>query len=334
LLYRTQQDSFTDIEVALFDAAAGRITARPQRVDAEAGRRLSNPVWSTAGQSLAYRTAPAKPRPDFLTDGYDTIAIHAGSSPPGAIRLNHPCVNDWHSWTISWAPDMRSLLMSIDSTGAKCRGLYAVDATTGTITTVLQRTMYLTFGTWLPDGKSVVFVSQHRDVIVRDVEAGTERTILNLSTRPEYENGTIVALALSHDGRSVALVVRRADDQSRLVTVDLSDGGTREVTSIPGFTRGWATVAWTPDDRALLFVENPDSKKPGQVWRVPAGGGASEPIGLSIPPGDHIASLSIRADSGALAFERDHVEPRALFIMENVLSPQARSSQPGGGGFR
>jgi Tol biopolymer transport system component len=334
LIYRNSDDPSSEVEVAFFDPASGRVTTNPEPIERDPARRRSSPAWSSSGQSLGYQSAPAKPRPYYHGDGEDTITVHTPEGGPRSFRLNRPCANDReHSWSMSWAPDRRSLLVSLEGSRARCRGLYTVDVQTAAVTPITQRRP-LAFGTWLPDARSVVFVSELQDVIVRDVAAGTERTILKLSARPEYEHGRITAFALAPNGRSAALIIQSTNRQQQLAVMRIASGLTQEADalseiSVISGTNGWAAVAWTPDGRFLLFVENSDYQTPGQVWRVSAAGGRPEPIGLPVPAGDQFTSLSVRADGRAIAFERRHFGyPAKFFLLDNLLPARAALASP------
>lgn len=112
-----------------------------------------------------------------------------------------------------------------------------------------------------------------------------------MTTRMTIDDLTDLALpeqpALSPDGTQIVYVVRTSDadaDKSvrNLWQVPVGDGVARQL------TRGAADSApqWSPDGAQLAFVRAQNG--PGQVWRLPSGGGEPEqlttlPLGAGMP---------------------------------------------------
>jgi dipeptidyl aminopeptidase/acylaminoacyl peptidase len=132
---------------------------------------------------------------------------------------------------------------------------------------------------------------------------------------------SIASPALSPDGRSVAVIVRRTDygtdtSPADLTIIDVATGRERR----PYFERpGLAAPAWSPDGSHLAFLAKRDDKSPAQINVVSLGGGDALTLtdtesGVQQfawrPDGAAIAYVTADADAhkAAIAAHHDYFE--------------------------
>jgi dipeptidyl aminopeptidase/acylaminoacyl peptidase len=134
------------------------------------------------------------------------------------------------------------------------------------------------------------------------------RSLVDGSTKDIYQSGpdTIVADAvISHDGRNVAFTTGTFGaglypPPSAIHVVSSSGGPVRDVavTAVPAELQ-FLGMTWSPDDRFLYFTRRPDAHSPFELFRVPAGGGAAESMGLKF---EGLRQIEIAPDGRRIAF--------------------------------
>lgn len=323
LFFRTPYEESSEIETVSIDPATAKVLAAPRPVSADSTRRRSRPAWSSDGKSLLYRSGPARPVPSFATDGYNAVTVQSmASGETRTVTLNHKCVNDWHGWSVAPDSSPDRWILSIEGSIAACRGLYSIDRDTGAVSAILSGPQYSQRAVPLQTGNSMIFI-RSQTVVIRD-SGGSERVVVDLrSPSSGFEGGSFGDLAMSHTGDRAAVAVSTRDGQRHLGELNLANGGIR---AIPGLKlprgRGWGGLAWTGDDRHLLYTAEPGT--PGDVWRVPIEGGTPAPIGLlSSDSTDLIWFFSVSPDGRTLAFERHRTNQPALFVLNDVLTAGA-----------
>lgn len=125
-----------------------------------------------------------------------------------------------------------------------------------------------------PDGRQLAYVSDRgglrgggRSVIcIRSLDSGAEREIL-----PEYDFNDFMGLKWSPDGRT--LLARAFDGSGRsarnlLATVDVETGEVRVVKKcdLPRMDQLIMNIDWSPDGRAVFYVQNTESQKVSQLF--------------------------------------------------------------------
>jgi hypothetical protein len=125
--------------------------------------------------------------------------------------------------------------------------------------------------------------------------------------------GEFVSLAVSRDGLQLAMVllggivevIPAAGGQSREVFRPLSlEGGTGALRQ---------GLAWTPDQRFLLWVRGDDRS----LWKVPVSGGQPEKVGI---PMENIKNLAVHPDGRQLVFDAATEDPtHEIWALENFL---------------
>jgi len=274
-----------------------------------------DPDWSPDGKYLAYYQAEKE---------HATPVIHIRSLATGqerTIEPNLPLAAD-----LRWAPDGRSLLVSVSSGKDGAPHLvYRVDAESGQRTELIrsEKTRKLE-AQWLPDGKRILYCrlpsfsdttdSRTVSLVIRDMDTGSEKELIRVE-RPDWLQGW----ALSPDGRQV--VVKTTTGGVNVVSVD--SGQTRELLGRDWAERIRIVACWSLDSSSIFLLVCPDlkSKPPTtELWRVAARGGQPEKlqtfeklplIRMRIhPSGKHVALVT-------------HEGLDEMWVMENFLPPEA-----------
>src|SRR5205085_12171496 len=84
---------------------------------------------------------------------------------------------------------------------------------------------------------------------------------------------------------------------------------------IAGSDNRFNSVAWTPDQRYLLFVMQGNNVK--ELWRVPVTGGEPESTGVSVKGGLYYPGMS--PDGRQITFGAEEHHPDELWALENFL---------------
>ena len=118
-------------------------------------------------------------------------------------------------------------------------------------------------------------------------------------------------MALSSDGRQLAVA-----EQATLQVIPVDGGTAREVfRAQPPRSLTRSGLAWTSDDRFLLFTERAgDDLGSSALWRISADGGQPQNIrmnGLAFP--------SVHPDGRHIAFTAGKSEGAEVWVMQNLL---------------
>ena len=264
----------SDIYVAGLEAASGKLTSEPERVNQRSiGNSEGRVAWLPDGKSLSFFNNRSGMRPLVV----HTLATGEERDVPG--------VAGYPGWFLDGS------LMSRQNSGG-----------TVTFRRVNTRTGE-TQATWtvpaLPSGASGVGFSpdlitwyfQKRDdaapcegancthvMLARDLETGRDREIFRITAV------NLGSVSVSHDGRSLAF--RVGTGAGYVVMVAPTAGGPpRELGRLPDDHVFITATAWTPDGGHVLALRFPNSR--GEVWSIPAGGGLPEKstlgMGVSSP---------------------------------------------------
>jgi TolB protein len=126
----------------------------------------------------------------------------------------------------------------------------------------------------------------------------------------------------SPDGLRFALFFREGENERTLKVFPVTGGEVGEVHRFK-HSGGWVLdMAWSRDGRYLYFVKKVDQDKDGgpyELWRVPAGGGNAQKIGVTA---NRIGSLNIHPDGKRIIFQSSPAgeQAGAVWAMENFLA--------------
>ncbi len=222
---------------------------------------IGTPVRLTtnAAHDLAPRWSPDDRYLSFLRVTEEGIAVYVIPSLGGAERK----VADLHMGT-TWRADALQ-----------------VEAGTG--------------GMWSADGKDLIVTDQ------AEADSGTLALFaIPLDGSPRRRLTSPPSLirdfnaVTSHDGRHLAFVRETSNTSGDLYVSDLDGTQIKQITFDRMGVRG---VAWTPDDRALVFASNRGGAY--ELWQVPANGGTAQSIATK---GFEVTSPDLADDGRILAY--------------------------------
>ncbi|MBD5632842.1 MAG: PD40 domain-containing protein, partial [Candidatus Eremiobacteraeota bacterium] len=122
--------------------------------------------------------------------------------------------------------------------------------------------------------------------------------------------------AISPDGKSIAVIVRRTDldadtSPADLAIVDVATGRERR----PYFERpGLAAPAWSPDGTRLAFIAKRDEKSPSQVVVIARSGGDALTL---TDTADGIQQFAWRPDGAAIAYVTADADPKKAEVAKH-----------------
>jgi Tol biopolymer transport system component len=137
--------------------------------------------------------------------------------------------------------------------------------------------------------------------------------------RPKRQTQNYGMSKLSPDGRSIAFMESLDADTSVLMTIPSSGGPARELARAksPAQLQQIDGNTWSHDGRFVYFFKRADSRAPHDLFRVPAGGGAEERMGLQ---GLEFRGPEISPDGRKIAFIIGAFpQPTEIWAMENFL---------------
>lgn len=310
-----------NVYVAELDADM-RVAKPPVLVTERFVNSNGQPSWSPDGQYLAYYSYRG-PRGSSGSTTLVIRSLHTGEERdiPSHFQLPPP---DFVA-APKWFPDGRSVLAVMRDPQRPGSGYYRVDLASGNAE-LLHRVQWGGNGANFrpdlsPDGKTIFYADNDGSQI------GTRRLMrFDIESRREKElkhtpPGWVMSLAVSPDGTQLALLV--GDGQGCSVQIIPAAGGeSREVfRATPWEDARFGNLAWTPDQRYVLFA-NRENERDGKqlLWRVPAAGGTPEKIGLSMGT---IMSPRVHPDGRRIVFESLEPGLPEVWALENFLHKTA-----------
>jgi Tol biopolymer transport system component/DNA-binding winged helix-turn-helix (wHTH) protein len=233
----------------------------------------------------------------------------------------------------AWSPDGRYVAFQSWSPFESDCGIYIVPALGSAERKVysFRSSQLATTGLdWSPDGKSILFSARSSP---DEPFALTLLSLDSLETRrltdpPAGWFGDSRAV-FSPDARAVAFA-RKERDTSELYVVTAAGGQPQRLTFDD---RRIVGVAWSQDGESLVF----DSNRAGDasLWRVPAGGGAPEPLGIenALDPsiarqGNRLSYTQYLRDTNIWRFEIPRAPGDAVHAPVNLFPSTRRDGSP------
>jgi len=284
-LYYVTQSSSGRLYNGEVDLETGKVLVPPAPVTTRYSGQLSMPTWSPDGSNLAYIS-----RLGSVTNGWANDLLTIRSTITGEERFLSPRLRYVNQ--ISWAPDGRSIIaLGITETED---GLFRIDAETSAITKLADQGRFAPH--LCPDGKTLVFVAEGPIIKKRNLDTGEESEII--------KGGMFYDL--SPDGREVVFEVDGA-----VKIVSLEGGEPREL--FHGLAQKY-NLKWTRDGRYIISQARGTASS--EIWRVPAQGGTSLKLDLSVPK---LQYFVLHPDSRHFAYSVDEGSKSELWVMENFL---------------
>jgi len=312
------------VHVLALDAEGTRIAAPPS-IATSPGIASREPAWSPDGRYLAYVTGT-----NYGMDSDGHIVIR--SLETGELRRVSLAPRVYGLRWLNWAPDGRSLLVRAGVDRGQ-PSLLRIDVQTGE----MERTRIDGLGLFrvLPDGRSVVItraLPSESDgppmgkVVVRDLETGRERVVVELATGT---SNPLPQVAPSPDGETLAVAVSEPGGAS-IRLHPISGGEGREVVRVNEHLHR-QTLSWTPDGRALLYVDGGGAPAgqgwaPGRLMRVDVETGEVRDLGRLT---DGAAEFQVHPDGRRIAFVAGQLTSEIWALDEiGPIVPRASASAP------
>jgi len=268
----------------------------------------NGPALSPDGQFLAYES--------FRPGGTDLViqTIKTGEERLVPVKLPVAMIRGIGPM---WFPEGRSVLMISRVPPGPGLNFYRIDVASGNAERLHRTQLGLDGYRLSPDGRTLFYTEQTAD------SNNTRLVRFDIETRRETELKTgehFMAVAVSPDGKQLAYLVQTDGPASYLAVIPATGGTSREVLrSSPWVDGSRYTLAWTPDQRYLLFVRgSAGGNGPNVLWRVPVSGGPAEQMGLSMAAAN-IGSPQIHPDGKRIFFASNTKGPNEVWALENFL---------------
>jgi Tol biopolymer transport system component len=313
--YYGVRTGMSDVYVAELDLATGRRLAEPSAATERYAGSNHSPEWSSDGRQLLFLSRRG----------------------PGAWGARAICVRDMESGEgreipsrlermprARWSPDGRSLLVDAQLPTGEI-GAFRIDLRTGDFERVDLKTPLGWGNAWSADGKAIFYphwnsATKTASIVALDLATGQERHLHSVTEPSNYRAG----VALSPDGRQLALAVSEAESKSNVLKVVPAAGGeARDVVRgiampLPG------SVAWTADGLSLIFTARPSPRSSRtEIWRVPVQGGEPQKLDLAA---DNIRELRLHQDGRHIAYTAGK-DRQEVWALSNFL-PAAEAAVP------
>ncbi len=301
-----------DVFTAVFDAKSHRVVSEPTSVSGGATNTSPHTAaFSPDGQHVAYVLLRG---PGTTLYGPADLVIRPIDG--GEMRRLSPNLASIRH--VQWLPDGRSLLLQgSDHTGRP--GLFRFALGSGALTPLYQSTGGFTAAV-TRDGAHAFVTKRDSSLSVVSVDLVTGRQSTIYTTSYEYFFG----IAVSPDGRQVALALRNQEPGTSTIQIVRSDGGaSRELVRLPPTEQmsPYARLAWSPDGRDVYFGASrfdPQRMITSEIRRAPVAGGEPQPIGLT---GGALTSFQISPDGRHVSFGVDDFMAEVWVMAPPVFSP-------------
>jgi Tol biopolymer transport system component len=281
------------------------VLATEQFINANIG-----PAWSRDGQYLAY----------YSFRNPAVLAIRSTKTDDERIvPLPKTLATPFNSGP-KWFPDNRSVLILLrDPQGSEGsgHGFYRLAIDTGATELLARLPRQVSSFDLSADGRSIFYVFQNPNTgqLMRfDVESRREVEL--------KKNEWFISAAVSPDGTQLAYLksIRGSGAPSGtfpsvIEVMPAAGGESREVFRAPTWLGGarYNTLAWTPDQRFLLFVQDDHA-----LWKVPAVGGEASKVGISMTA--RIKSPAVHPDGKRIVFSAIDADKSEVWVLENFLA--------------
>ena len=166
----------------------------------------------------------------------------------------------------------------------------------GTPVQVTAESTHSRIANWSPDGRSIVYVrnavspEQETAIVARDQNGrwGAPRTLLKGGAAGVW----------SPDGTEIATQMPMSGGKFAVAVVPARGGSPRVIGTPQDEANGGIGWAFSRDSRFVYYTLNKSSNQRAGVWRVPAAGGASQPVAWydGSPGGLSRSTLRVRGD--------------------------------------
>jgi Tol biopolymer transport system component len=275
-----------------------------------------SPSWSGDGASLAYyslRNPTVLVIQSSNTGEERTVPVPAGVAPAQP----------------RWFPDNRSVLILAQNAQGPGSTFYRLEVDTGKTEPLLGVGRGIGSYDLAPDGKTIFYSFQSSGQPGATGYYTGRLMRFDIGSNREVElkkNEWFINVAVSPDGTELAYLKSLRDDALRnageypsvVEVIPAAGGPSREVFRNPIWLTGvrYGNLAWTPDGRSLIFVQDD-----GEFWKVSAGGGKPEKMGILRPkgPADGIRYPAIHPDGRRMVFTAVESDGAEVWALEKFL---------------
>lgn len=300
----------------------GKISKAPALAVESFVNSNNGPSLSPNGQYLAYGS--------FRTPGSGRMTLVIQTRKTGEERVLNAKVPLGMAFGQGpmWFPDGRSVLVLSRIPPGPGPNFYRIDVETGNAELVHRAGAAIQGYKLSPDGRSVFYTL----VDAQNSEKVSTRLVrFDIGARRETELKTgefFIGVAVSPDSKQLAyLVQEQPGAASYLAVMPAAGGPAREIfRGSPWLDASrYNTLAWTPDQRYVLFVRgSAGGAAPNVLWRVPVAGGQAEQMGLTIP--GRVKSPQIDPEGRQIFFSANESSPNEVWALENFL-PQSAAAK-------
>ena len=268
------------------DLETGKVLTSPSKITTRYTGSPDNLMWSPDGKYLLYLS-----RRGGIGPGNNILTIRSDST--GAERFLSPNLRFINQ--LSWAPDGRSIV-AIGIT-EKESAIFRINCVTSAIEKLAGQNRFNP--RLCPDGKTMVFVKPGPIIVKLNLETGDESEITNAA----------FFFDISPDGKEIVFF-----NKDVIKTISLNGGEPKELSSgLAQFYR----LKWASDGRNIIVrAVSSDENENSKIWRIPAQGGKSLKLDLSVP---NIRSFALHPDNKRFVYSVREEPKSELWVMENFL---------------
>lgn len=241
-----------DFEVWKLDTASGQAAkVAIGKRGAPSGPSLEHVTLTTGFQDLAL--SPDGRKAVFVARG----EIWAAPARDGgdAVRVTRTYARETQ---IDWTPDSRRIVYVSERNGVG--HLFTYDFTTSAETQLTREAVGDSAPVVSPDGRSVAFVRDGKDLRVLDLASTQDRSLAR-----GYLTRSNRGVAWSPDSRWIAYVGVSGSTFRNIFAVPAAGGRSRPLTAMPNGNAN--NISWSPDGNSIIFNTN-QRTEPGEAVRV------------------------------------------------------------------
>jgi tricorn protease len=241
-----------DFEIWKLETADGRATRIPiSKRGVPASPSLEHVTLNSGYQDLALSPDGRK----LLLAGRGEIWAASARDGGEAVRVTRSLARESQ---VDWMPDSRRIVFVSERNGVA--HLFSYDFTTGAETQLTSAPTGDAAPLVSPDGKTLAFVRDRKELRVMDLETKAERSLAK-----GYLAASNRAVAWSPDSRWIAYIAVSGPSFRNVHAVPAAGGESRALTAMPNGNAN--NISWSPDGTFIIFNTN-QRTEPGEAVRV------------------------------------------------------------------
>jgi Tol biopolymer transport system component len=188
--------------------------------------------------------------------------VFAASAKDGgnATRLTNTAANESH---LSWSPDSKRLAYISDREGPT--HVYVYDLAQQTETAITSGPLSDWWPVWSPDGASIAFLRNSREIHVFQPDSKTDRIVVSNKLRIMPARGEDDPMSWSPDSQWLAFLGSDSRGYTNVTVVPAAGGEKKQISFLSNTNA--ANVVWSPDCTYILF-ETSQRTEPSSIARI------------------------------------------------------------------